>query len=97
MGFYRMPRPFSKELTVEPCVILVLSKAAFVQAFIVAGGTGLGEYLFSVWTLLPEASEWTSLASLPRPLDGVRASILGDKMRLSGGYNGSSHLSEVSI
>ena len=72
-------------------------QVSHIQAFIVAGGFNDGDILSSVWTLIRGASEWTSLASLPRPLDGVRASIVAGKMRLSGGYNGSSHRSEVSM
>ena len=49
-------------------------------------------------TLLPGAPSWTPLASLPRSLDGARASIVGGKMRLTGGLDdGSSYRSEVSV
>ena len=68
-----------------------------VQAFIIAGGFGLGDTLSTVVTLLPGASVWTSLASLLRPLRGARASIVAGKMRLTGGYDGSSYRSEVGI
>ena len=55
------------------------------QAFIVAGGHDGSNVLSSVLTLLPGASSWTPLASLPRSLYGARASIVGGKMRLTGG------------
>ena len=67
------------------------------QAFIIGGGFGHGQSLSSVLTLLPGTSRWTSLSSLPRTLDGARASIVAGKMRLSGGFDGSSYRSEVSI
>ena len=67
------------------------------QAFIVAGGNDGSERLSSVLTLLPGAQAWTPLASLPRPLIGAGVSIVGGKMRLSGGNDGSSFRSEVSI
>ena len=66
------------------------------QAFIVAGGHGL-YYTSSVLTLLPGASTWTNLASLPQPLNDVHASIVGSKMRLTGGFDGSSYKYEASI
>jgi len=65
------------------------------KAFIVAGGWNGSNYLSSVLTLLPGAQAWTPLASLPRSLSGARASIVGGKMRLTGGYDGSSDISEV--
>ena len=68
-----------------------------VQAFIIAGGIGLGETLSGVVTLLRGASVWTSLAPLPRPLRGARASIVAGKKRLAGGFDGSSYRSEVGI
>merc|ERR1719474_2417049 len=55
------------------------------KAFIVAGGLDGTYYLSSVLTLLPGAQAWTSLASLPRALWAARASIVGGKMRLTGG------------
>ena len=36
-------------------------------------------------TLLPGATAWTSLASLPKALTGLRSSIVGDKLRVTGG------------
>ena len=68
-----------------------------VQPFIVAGGFGLGDTLSSVVTLLRGGLEWKSRTSLPRSLRGARASIVAGKMRLTGGYDGSSYRSEVSI
>merc|ERR1712126_352257 len=53
---------------------------------IVAGGwdESINE-LSSVLTLLLGASSWTPLASLPRSLEGARASVVGGKMRVTGG------------
>ena len=66
------------------------------QALVVVGGTADGSnYLSSVLTLLPEAKVWTHLASLPRTFGYAHASIVGGKMRLTGGYDGSSRRSEV--
>ena len=64
------------------------------QAFIVAGGYD-GPFLSSVLTLLPGAQAWNPLASLPR--SGSRASIVGGKIRVTGGWDGSSDRSEVII
>ena len=62
------------------------------QAFVVAGGGSS-----SVLTLLPGASAWSPLASLPRGLTAARASIVaGGKMRVFGGLDDSrSYRSEV--
>ena len=49
----------------------------------------------SVLTLLPGATAWTPLASLPRALFFTHASIVGGKMRVTGGVDGSSRRSEV--
>jgi len=68
------------------------------KAFIVAGGSGSDGSidLSSVLTLLPGAQAWTPLASLPRPLSGVRASIVAGKIRMNGGLDdGFSVRSEV--
>ena len=54
------------------------------QAFVVVGGLS-GDHpepLDSVITLLPDASSWTELVSLPTPLTGARASIVGGNIRL---------------
>jgi len=55
------------------------------KAFIVAGGHDRTKYLSSVLTLLPGASSWTPLASLPRPLTTAVTSIVGGKIRVTGG------------
>ena len=65
------------------------------QALLVAGGNGGSNFLSSVLTLLPGAEDWTPLASLPRPLVGARASIVGGRLRVTGGYTGSFSRSEV--
>ena len=68
------------------------------QAFIIAeGSTSLSDDTSSVLTLLSKASAWTSLAALPRPLFGTRASIVGGKMRLTGSLGGGYYRSEVII
>ena len=52
----------------------------------VAGGLGVGNsHLTSVLTLLPGATAWTPLASLPKAFYGAQASIVGGKMRVTGG------------
>ena len=60
------------------------------QAYLVAGGFDGSNYLSSVLTLLPGATAWTPLASLPRPrgLWGARASIVGGRLRVNGGRDG---------
>ena len=68
------------------------------QAFVVAGGRdGSDNLLSSVVTLLPGATAWTPLASLPRGLTAARASIVaGGKLRVIGGLDDSrSYRSEV--
>ena len=68
------------------------------QAFVVAGGythTDGYNYLSSVLTLLPGAPAWTPLASLPRALGYARASIVGGKIRVTGGYERGASRSEV--
>jgi len=65
------------------------------KAFIVAGGNDGSNDLSSVLTLLPGAKAWTPLASLPRTLYLARASTVGGKMRVTGGYTGFSRRSEV--
>ena len=67
------------------------------QAFIVAGGD---DGLSSVVTYLPgsEATAWSYLASLPRPLEGARMSIARGRIRLIGGRDADiSSRSEVSF
>ena len=68
----------------------------FVQAYIVAGGW-TPDYTSSVVTLLHGATTWTPLASLPRGLSGARASIVGGRIRINGGYDGGSRRTEVMI
>ena len=53
---------------------------------IVAGGHAFG-HLASVEMLLPGSKAWTPLASLPRALAGVHASIVGETLRLTGGVD----------
>ena len=67
-----------------------------IQAFVVAGGDdGSNKRLSSVVTLLPGATAWTPLASLPRALINARASIVaGGRLRVVGGAS-SSFRSEV--
>ena len=55
-----------------------------VQEYIVAGGY-IGSYTDSVLSLLPGASSWTTLASLPRTVYQGRASVVGGNMRVAGG------------
>ena len=59
------------------------------QAFVVAGGRDDGfNRLSSVVTLLPGATAWTPLASLPRSLSLARASIVaGGRLRVVGGQD----------
>ena len=70
------------------------------QDFLVAGGWDGSHRLSSVLTLLPGATAWTRLASLPRTLLGAQASIVGGRLRVNGGYEGgfvASYRSEVMI
>ena len=68
------------------------------QAFVVAGGSDESNNLLSsVLTLLPGAAAWTPLASLARALYGAQASVVGGRLRVTGGYDGSSVRSEVTI
>ena len=67
------------------------------QAFVVAGGSDGSNLLSSVLTLLPGATAWTPLASLPTALRGARASIVGGRLRVNGGSDGSFYRSEVMI
>ena len=56
------------------------------QAFIIAGGHVSGSsYSTSALTLLPGASSWTAISSLPQALFEAAASIVGGKMRVAGG------------
>ena len=64
------------------------------QEFIVAGGREGSGYTSSVLTLLPGASDWVALASLPRTLYRCKASIVGGSFMLTGGFS-STYRSEV--
>ena len=65
--------------------------------FVVAGGW-TSVYTSSVLTLLPGAAAWTTLDSLPRPLGGAQASIVGGRLRVTGGLDGGgSYISEVMV
>ena len=55
------------------------------QEYIVAGGSDGSDNLDSVLSLLPGASSWTTLASLPRTVYQGRASLVGGNMRVAGG------------
>ena len=66
------------------------------QAYLVAGGFSSASSS-SVLTLLPGATAWTPIASLPRALVGARASIVGGRLRVNGGYGGDFYRSEVMI
>jgi len=66
------------------------------KAFIIAGGNDVSNDLSSVLTLLPGAQAWTPIAALPRSLYLARASIVGGRIRVTGGQDGSgSYRSEV--
>ena len=68
------------------------------QAFVVAGGWDGSSRLSSVYTLLSGATDWTPLASLPRTLHGARASVVGGKIRVTGGFSGQGSIrSEVML
>ena len=71
-------------------------KSAHLQAFIVVGGWNGSSSLSSVETLLPGATSWTPLASLPRALRNAQASIVGGRIRVNGGRDGGgSYISQV--
>ena len=67
------------------------------QALVVVGGRGFDNIVSSVVTLLPEATAWTPLASLPFSLWHAKASIVGGRIRVTGGWDESSQVSEVEI
>ena len=66
------------------------------QALVVAGGNVGSTPISLVLTLLPGATAWVPLASLPRALNYVRASIVGGRLRLAGGDDGGPKITEVS-
>ena len=56
------------------------------QVFIVAGGSGdEGDPYDDVLKLVAGSSSWTPLSNLPRPIWGAKASIVGGRLRLTGG------------
>ena len=62
----------------------------YFQALVVAGGEdGSNRDPTSVLTLLPGATAWTYLASLPRSLTAAMASIVGGRLRVVSGYDNS--------
>ena len=61
----------------------------------VAGGYDGSNFFSSVLTLLPGAEDWTPLISLPRTLYNAQASIVGGRLRVTGGADDSSFRSEV--
>ena len=78
------------------------------QALVVAGGThdvvdSIDSLdvphllLSSVLTLNPGAKVWTPLASLPRSLMYAQASVVGGRLRVIAGFDGSSTRSEVTV
>ena len=71
------------------------------QDFVVAGGTDGSNFFSSVFTFLPGsgATAWTQLASLPRPLWYVQASIVAGRLRVTGGLDAdaNSYRTEVMI
>ena len=74
----------------------------YLQALVVVGGYNGGfggsKYFSSVVTLLPGATSWAFLSSLPRPLRNAQASIVGGKLRVNGGRDdGHFSRSEVMI
>lgn len=50
-----------------------------------SGGADTETFLDTVITLLPSASAWSSLASLPGRLYRPKASIVGNRLWLAGG------------
>ena len=63
---------------VRPVQTSILYLCTF-QAYIVVGG----QYSSSVLTLLPGATAWTELASLPKPFYYAQASIVGGRLRVT--------------
>ena len=52
-------------------------------------------FLFGFTLLSPQASEWISLAALPRSLLSARASVVGGRLRVTGGWHGNAPREEV--
>ena len=93
---------FQRIVTILKCQFCTNDRFINPQAFVVAGGFGASGpsgprlVLSSVLTLLPGSKAWTPLASLPRALEVVRASILAGALRVAGGNdNTRSSRSEV--
>ena len=61
-----------------------------------AGGHDGSELISTVLSLLPGATKWTSLASLPSPLAAARASVVAGKLRILGGRDGNDRKSSTS-
>ena len=75
------------------------------------GGDSVGGFSEVLkWTPIPAAENWTQLwpdldlstvltapAPLPRGLRGAQASIVGGRIRVTGGYDGDSYRTEVII
>ena len=59
------------------------------QAFVVAGGN-IEHFMHtsSVLILFSGATDWAPIASLPQPLNGVKASLVGGRIRVNGGHGG---------
>ena len=94
-GFVEELPQLPEERYYHACAALPITKVRpkqnqpFVQAFIVAGGYTSG-LTSSVVTLLHGATAWTPLASLPRGFSSPRASIVGGRIRINGGWDGGS-------
>ena len=101
-GFVEELPQLPEDRSYHACAALPITKVRqkqnqpFVQAFVVAGGY-TSDYSSSVVTLLHGATTWTPLASLPRALWSARASIVGGRIRINGGWDGGSQRSEVMI
>ena len=61
------------------------------------GGIAAGKYANSVLALLPRATSWKALTSLPKALDYVGSSMVNGKLWVTGGYTGSTYNSDVSV
>ena len=61
-----------------------------------AGGHDGSELISTVLSLLPGATIWTFLASLPSPLAAARASVVAGKLRILGGRDGNDRKSSTS-
>ena len=90
-GFVEELPQLPEERYGHACAALPITKVRqkqnqpFVQAFVVAGGY-TSDFTSSVVTLLHGATTWTPLASLPWRLRYARASIVGGRIRINGGW-----------